>query len=77
MDAFSCVSCGVKTSDSDFEYVDDELDHDHPLCPDCSSQNRTQGETCEHCNEPAQHEVELGFLCDHHHDEYVDGFLRD
>lgn len=77
MDTFHCVSCGFETSDADFEFVDDELDLTHPLCPGCSSEAHLQAHSCEHCEEPAQHEVELGFLCQQHHEEYVDGYLRD
>ncbi|WP_122531356.1 hypothetical protein [Pseudomonas viridiflava] len=77
MDDLNCESCGVQVSNEDFEFVDDELDETHPLCPDCSSNLSLDGQNCEHCGEPAQHEVELGFLCDDHYEEYVDGALRD
>lgn len=77
MDNFNCVSCGEDTCNLDFEFIDDELNHSHPLCTDCSAAARLKEQTCEHCGDPATHEVELGFLCDDHHDDYADGYLRD
>lgn len=72
-----CKTCGALVSESDFEWIDDELDPNNPLCPPCSSTKRLSGEPCEFCDRPAEYEVELGFLCGDHHDDYCDGMLRD
>lgn len=73
---YVCLGCGCETSADDFDGVDDEFDPSHPMCPDCQAEQRLRGETCEHCDEPAEYETELGPLCSEHHSEYVDGYTR-
>lgn len=71
-----CRECGCMTSEADFESIDDELNEQLPLCPDCQSLHRTTQATCD-CGEPASYEVDSGFLCDNCHDHYVSGYIRD
>lgn len=69
-----CSGCGVMTGPADLEFVDDEFDADAPTCPSCREAARIASATCEFCDAPAEYEVELGFLCEEHHDHYVDGY---
>lgn len=75
-EVYECIDCGCTTSEADFECIDDELDPQCPRCPDCQSENRISGETCD-CGAPATHEVESDYLCDDCHDHYVSGYIRD
>lgn len=77
MKTYRCRGCGCQVSAQDFERIDAEFDPKKPHCPDCDQERRLQGQTCEHCDLPAEYEVELGFLCAEHHDHYIDGFLVD
>lgn len=72
--AWRCLTCGEPTSPADFEEVDDEFNEARPRCPACQGAARLRCSTCEHCGEPAEYEVEFGFVCSEHHDHYVDGF---
>lgn len=77
MTTHSCKRCDIRFDSAEFDLIDDELDLRHPLCPSCSAAIRLRDQTCVICGEPAPEEVELGFLCDEHHDDYCDGALRD
>ena len=69
-----CSVCGVTTRPADFEFVDDEFDADARTCPSCREAAWIASATCEFCDAPAEYEVELGLLCEEHHDHYVEGY---
>lgn len=70
----ACLDCGVLTGLADFESTDDVFEEAAPRCPACQQAVRLHYARCEFCDEPAEFEVELGFLCSEHHDHYVDGY---
>ncbi len=70
----SCLDCGVITGPADFESVDDDFEEAAPRCPACQQAARLRCARCEFCDEPAEFEVELGFLCSEHYGHYVDGY---
>lgn len=70
----ACLDCGVVTGLADFQLVDDVFEEAAPRCPACQQAVRLRCARCEFCDEPAEFEVELGFLCSEHHDHYVDGY---
>ncbi|MGN7100305.1 hypothetical protein ACTHR6_01765 [Ralstonia holmesii] len=72
-----CLECGRVSGAKDYEDVDDEFDPDHPMCPDCQLAKRLSNARCEYCDDPAEYETEVGYLCCDHHSDYVDGFIRE
>lgn len=76
-DDHHCPSCGEEFSESDFDLIDDEYDAPSQLCPDCKRAERISNQTCEYDENPAKHEVELGYLCDDCFDNYADGYNQD
>ncbi len=73
-DLAECLGCGDPTGPAEFEAVDDEFSQSQPRCLGCQHALRLRRACCEFCDEPAEYEVELGFLCSEHHDHYVDGY---
>ena len=71
-----CGDCGCEFDSTDFDYVEDVFDEDAPTCVNCQRETRIANETCD-CGEPAEYEVEAGYLCEYHYQHYLDGYIRD
>ena len=76
-DEVLCEECEEYFSISDFDNVDDEFNEDHPMCVECQKQARIRHQECDHCDEPATHEIGDLYLCDYHYEMYADGYRDD
>jgi hypothetical protein len=67
-----CQKCGEEFNPSEFDDIDDEFNDACPKCPACQEQARIKNKQCEYCDLPAQFEADGLYLCEKHHEDYLE-----
>lgn len=70
-----CQKCGDLFNRSEIEDTRYEFDENYSKCPDCQDgeeQEIIQKNVCEYCESQAQYIIDDRYLCENHHDDYVE-----
>ncbi len=68
-ESFFCADCEREFVGSEFEWVDAEFDPEGCRCPTCQFSHDLQGQSCDFCDEPAEHALGSTFYCTEHFDD--------